>query len=58
MTNQIQSLEDYKATYKYSVENPEAFWKEQADTFSWFSPYEKVLEWNFQKPDIKWFING
>ena len=58
MTTQITSLEEYKSTYKRSVENPEGFWKEQADTFDWFQPYDKVLEWNFDGPDIKWFLNG
>jgi len=58
MTTQITSLQDYKETYKRSVENPEAFWKEQADTFTWFKPYEQVLDWNFEEPNVKWFVNG
>ncbi len=58
MTKQITSLQDYKDTYQRSVNDPETFWAEQADTFTWFSPYEKVLDWNFQKPRVQWFING
>lgn len=58
MTKQITSLEDYKKTYQQSVDNPEAFWKEQAETFTWFKPFDKVLEWNFKEPDVKWFLNG
>jgi acetyl-CoA synthetase len=58
MTTQIKSLEDYKSTYKYSVENPEAFWKEQAETFTWRKPFDETLKWDFQGPDVKWFLNG
>lgn len=58
MTKQINSLADYKTSYKKSVEDPAAFWKEQADTFTWIEPYTDVLSWEFNTPDIKWFING
>lgn len=58
MTLQISSLQEYKDAYKKSVENPEAFWKAQADTFTWMEPYDKVLEWDFEGPDVKWFLNG
>ena len=58
MTTQIKSLEDYKSTYKYSVENPKAFWKEQAETFTWRKPFDETLKWDFDGPDVKWFLNG
>ncbi len=58
MTTQIKSLEEYKSVYKRSVENPEAFWKEQAETFYWKKPFDQTLEWNFDKPDVKWFVGG
>ena len=58
MTHQISSLADYKETYLKSVDNPEAFWDEQAKTFDWMHPYDKVLSWNFDEPDIKWFEGG
>ena len=35
MTLQIKSLDQYKAVYQQSVENPEAFWESQAETFTW-----------------------
>lgn len=40
------------------MENPEAFWCEIADQFSWKKKWDKVLEWNFKEPDIKWFQGG
>ncbi len=58
MITKFTSLQDYKNTYQRSVDNPEAFWKEQAESFTWMKPFKTVLEWDFDKPDIKWFLNG
>jgi acyl-coenzyme A synthetase/AMP-(fatty) acid ligase/very-short-patch-repair endonuclease len=44
--------------YNKSVENPEDFWGEIASHFHWRKKWDKVLEWNFKEPNIKWFING
>lgn len=54
----ITSFEQYQEEYKHSVENPEAFWAEQAEQFTWHKKWDKVLEWNFDEPNIKWFIGG
>lgn len=54
----IQSLEQYHAEYQKSIENPEIFWAEIADNFTWRKKWDKVLEWNFIEPNVKWFING
>ena len=58
MTYQISSLEDYKSTYKKSIEHPELFWAEQAETFEWKKKWDHVLNWNFDEPSIKWFEGG
>jgi len=55
---QIKTLEEYKATYQKSIEDPETFWGEIAEHFQWRKKWNKVLEWNFKEPDVKWFING
>ena len=55
---QIKSLEDYKEKYARSVEKPEQFWAEVAETFTWKKKWDKVLEWNFTQPSIKWFQGG
>ncbi len=55
---QLKSLEEYKAAYKKSVDNPEEFWAEIADNFQWRKKWDKVLEWNFKEPKVEWFING
>ncbi|HEY0669269.1 MAG TPA: acetate--CoA ligase [Sphingobacteriaceae bacterium] len=55
MDLQINSFEDYKRVYDYSVAEPEKFWAEIADNFSWKKKWDSVLEWNFKDPDVKWF---
>jgi len=57
MNLKINSLADYKRVYQYSITEPENFWESIADTFYWRKKWDQVLEWDFKKPDIKWF-NG
>ena len=54
----ITSFEDYQEKYSNSVEDPEGFWGEIAEHFLWRRKWDKVLEWNFEDPDVKWFINA
>ena len=58
MIQKINSFEEYQSEYQKSVEDPEAFWAEKAETFQWKRKWDKVLEWNFKDPDVQWFING
>ncbi len=51
----ISSIEDYQRVYKQSVEQPEEFWANIAQNFQWRKKWDKVLEWNFTEPSIKWF---
>lgn len=55
---QISTEEEYDSTYKKSVEQPEKFWESIAETFLWKKKWTNVLEWNFDEPKVKWFING
>src|SRR3984885_8098495 len=55
---QITSPEEYRSAYQASVRDPEGFWGGIASHFSWRRKWDKVLEWNFSGPDVKWFIGG
>ena len=55
---QIKTFEEYKAAYQDSVDRPEEFWAGIAEQFSWNKKWDKVLEWNFKEPMIKWFQGG
>ncbi len=52
----IKHLEEYFQVYRKSVRNPEVFWEEIAEEhFTWRKRWNKVLEWDFTKPEVKWF---
>jgi acetyl-CoA synthetase len=52
---QINSFEEYKEVYAYSVQNPEGFWGDVAEHFTWKKKWDKVLNWNFSEPKVEWF---
>ncbi len=56
------NAEQYQAMYARSVNDPDAFWLEQADTLTWFQkPTEgRRYEWNTaaRKIEHTWFANG
>ncbi len=52
----IKNLEEYFQVYRKSVQNPEQFWEEIAEeNFIWRKKWDKVLSWDFSKPELKWF---
>lgn len=52
---QLTSFEEYKAAYQQSIQDPEGFWAGVAEHFYWRKKWDKVLEWNFTEPSVKWF---
>ena len=55
----ISSMDEYEAMYKRSVDDPEAFWAEQAETYLyWHKKWDKVLDWEFDTPKVEWFKGG
>ncbi|MCK5781280.1 MAG: acetate--CoA ligase [Flavobacteriales bacterium] len=52
----IKHLEEYFKVYRKSIREPENFWEEIAEEhFVWRKHWDKVLSWDFKKPEIKWF---
>jgi len=52
----IKHLEEYYQVYRKSVRAPEMFWEEVAqEHFVWRKKWDKVLSWDFSKPEVKWF---
>lgn len=58
MSLKIHSLGGYIHEYQKSVSDPEAFWSGIAEQFYWRKKWDKVVDWNFETPDVKWFVNG
>jgi acetyl-CoA synthetase len=54
----IESIQDYQEEYRKSIENPEVFWAGVAEQFHWRKKWNKILEWDFKKPEIKWFLGA
>ncbi len=54
----IRTLEEYQKIYQRSIEDPIGFWGELADQISWYKRWDKVLEYDFDRPEVKWFVNG
>ena len=51
--------EQYSGMYARSINEPEAFWAEQAEQFvSWFKKWDKVQQWDYETVDIKWFTGA
>ena len=58
MSHKIQTLSGYIHEYQKSVLQPEEFWSRVAESFHWKKPWSKTLEWDFEGPDVKWFVDG
>ncbi|MEY3842735.1 MAG: acetate--CoA ligase [Bacteroidota bacterium] len=55
MEFKIDNFEQYQSIYAHSIAAPEAFWASVAEHFLWKRKWDKVLDWNFHEPQIKWF---
>jgi len=58
MSDRIHTLSGYLYEYQKSVAQPEEFWARIADSFHWRKRWSQVLDWDFKKPDVKWFVDG
>lgn len=52
---QIGSFVEYQEQYALSTQEPEAFWAGIAAHFQWQKPWDEVLSWDFESPQIRWF---
>lgn len=58
MSDRIHTLSGYFYEYQKSVTEPENFWARIADSFHWKKRWDKVLKWDFEDPNVQWFVNG
>ena len=55
----VKSQAQYDEMYSRSISDPEGFWGEIAEQFTWKEKWSKVREFTFNDPvEIKWFIDG
>ncbi|MBK9010995.1 acetate--CoA ligase [Novosphingobium sp.] len=50
----------YHEMYRASIEDPEAFWRAEAQRIDWIRPFETVSQASFHEADfgIRWFAEG
>ena len=53
-----KNINEYNDLYSKSISHPENFWSDIASTFDWRKKWTKTLEYDFNKPEFKWFLNG
>jgi acetyl-CoA synthetase len=49
-------LKQYVELYRYSLDDPEGFWSEEARKLDWYKTWDRVLDW--QPPYARWFVGG
>ncbi|KAI9494386.1 acyl-activating enzyme [Zychaea mexicana] len=55
----VSSLEQYKAMWKESVDEPEKFFGNLArELLSWSKPFQTVKHGSFENGDVAWFLEG
>ena len=51
--------ESYLSLYQQSVDQPEAFWSEQARSFlDWIEPFSQVYQGDLSQGKVEWFADG
>ena len=54
----IRSMEEYQRLYRLSLDDPEGFWKKQADNITWFHPPSTIFDVDMEEVDFSWFGGG
>ncbi|MXO64999.1 acetate--CoA ligase [Altericroceibacterium endophyticum] len=72
MTNKVYPVSDkwaenalldagtYEEKYRRSIDDPDAFWREEAQRIDWIKPFTEVKDTSFDQADfrINWFSDG
>ena len=54
----IKNLKEYIAEKNKFDFDPEKFWAEKAEKFSWHQKWNEILNWDFYKAKVNWFSGG
>ena len=53
-----RTADSYQQAKQFASDNPESFWADIAKNFEWHTSWNKVLEYDFHTPEVKWFLGG
>jgi acetyl-CoA synthetase len=58
----IKTMEQYKEMYDRSLNDPEGFWSDIAEGFTWYKKWDKVMSYNYDMDkapvNIEWFAGA
>ncbi|MCJ7545837.1 MAG: hypothetical protein MUP30_03255 [Deltaproteobacteria bacterium] len=54
----IKSMEEYRALYRESIDDPEGFWGRLAEEVAWFRKWDRVQVDDFAHARHAWFVGG
>ncbi len=54
----IKNMDEYLSMHKQSIEDPDAFWGEQAETLDWYKKWDTVYTWDAKTCENTWFAGG
>ncbi|MCM0755728.1 acetate--CoA ligase [Desulfovibrio aminophilus] len=55
----VKNMAEYEALARRADEDPEGFWGERAkELVTWFKPWNKVMDCDLHKPEVKWFVDA
>ena len=58
MMKKINSFEEYQSEYKKSVDDPQKFWGQKAESFLWKKRWTSVLNWDTKEKASEWYAGG
>src|SRR5881275_2328633 len=50
-------MQRYREFHRRSLEDRDAFWREEATRIDWHAPFEQVLDYS-KPPFARWFVGG
>ena len=54
----IKNMDQYMEMRRQSVEDPDAFWSEQAESLDWYKKWDSVYTWDPKTCENTWFAGG
>jgi acetyl-CoA synthetase len=54
----IGSMDEYQRLYRLSLDNPDWFWGEQAKALTWYHPWQRVFDADYEEVDFAWYSGG
>jgi len=54
----VGSMDEYRRLYRLSIDDPEGFWRKQAELLTWYHPPSSILDVDMKEVDFAWYGGG